>query len=163
MIAGNDSPDTERMAVDTPPVIWPAIAAGVSALLGMGSCALSVVPLTGFLNAPWLAPIIGIVMTGSLFRAFLPLRTSSDNAPGQRVELRRAVAAVWATTVAISLIVASQVNSTFRKPEAELDVYLAGLVVGALIGAVFARLIHVIGQRYFRRMRAREAAGGLPT
>ena len=162
MIAGNDDLDTERKVVHAPPVIWPAIAAGMAALLGMGSCALSVVPLTGFLNAPWLAPLIGIVATGGLFRALLPLRPSSRSEAGQRIELRRAVAAAWATTVALGLIVASQVNGTFRKPDAELDVYIAGLVVGALIGGVFARLIHVIGHRYFRRLRARDAAAPLP-
>lgn len=151
--------DGSRAVGRTAPTLWPAIAAGLAALLGMGSCALSVVPLTGFVNAPWLAPVIGIVAAGGVFRALLPLRSASGTAEGERAELRLAVAAAWLTTVATSLIVASQVNGAFRKPEAELDVYIVAFIIGTLIGGIFARITHVIGRRYFRRRRAMEEAG----
>ena len=145
------------------PTLWPAVAAGLASLLGMGSCALTVVPLTGFVNAPWLAPIIGIVATGGAFRVLLPLRAASGTKEGERAELTLAVAAAWLVTAAAGVIVATQVSAAFSKPDAELDIYVMGLIIGTIIGAVFARITYVIGRRYFRRRReSRETTGSPP-
>lgn len=146
--------DESRPPLRTTPTLWPAIAAGLAALLGMGSCAVTVLPLTGFVNAPWAAPIIGLVLAGVVFRALLPLRPSAETAEGQRAEIRLAVAAAWLVAAAIGLIVSGQVNGTFRKADAALDVYIAGFMIGALIGAIFARMTYVIGHRYFRRRQS---------
>jgi hypothetical protein len=125
---------------------WPAIAAGVAALVGMNSCMVTMIPLTMFG-----APIVAVIIAGGLFRLLLPLASVPAAADVRAARLRGAAGTAWVVSIATCWLIAARFSDVVVAgggAPSDNGVASIGVITGVVLGGFVARKVLVVGRRY---------------
>lgn len=128
--------------------VWPSIAAGLAATLGMGSCAVTV-PSMGIVVAPFAAVIIATLVFALMLAARRPTGSSRERERAVRV----ATLVAWPVCVLMGGWEGHRANDllTGLGPGGVSDGLFLGMGTGFLLGAGVAIMVMVVGQAIWVR------------
>ena len=128
---------------------WPVIAAALSALLGMGSCALTAVPFTLIF-----APIVALLLSPLLFRLLLPLGTAAPTVEQHDRWIGRAAAVAWLITIGVTWALSSWADTqlVLAGMSPGSGARELGVLGGIVVGGILASQVRSIGARYWTRV-----------
>ena len=140
-------PRSTPFAQPTLAAAWPAVAAGLAALLGMSSCVLSFFPLT-----IWLAPILAVWIATFLFRVLIRYASIPDSIAAREGRVRAAAITAWVVSIIVSWAFGTKVSQVFISAGAPADngMDAVGLAAGAILGGFVAKTVRSTGRRYMQ-------------
>ncbi|MDB4885221.1 MAG: hypothetical protein JWN79_659 [Gemmatimonadetes bacterium] len=132
---------------------WPAAAAGAAALLGMGSCAVTIMPLMAIG-----APLVGVPIALLAFRLLLGRSPIPGSMREEDRQLRVAARVAWGvsllTCIAVGLFIGDMIKGALGGEDTgDGGVLSLAVLSGLFLGWIIAAQVERIGHTYFARRR----------
>ena len=134
--------------VDRP--AWPAIAAAIATLLGMGSCALTAVPLTLFV-----APIVALVLSALRFHLLLRLAPVAPTLEQYERQIGHAARVAWIVTIGVTRALSRWADAQLVRAGLSpgSGARELGVLRGIVVGGILASHVRSIGAKHWTGVR----------